>query len=137
MVKLRLRRRGRKFHAFYDIVAIDSRSRRDGAFIERVGYFNPNDEVSKVTLDHSKAIYWLNNGAQPTAIVNSLLSADGVLLRRHLGFKGKPEAEIEELVAKHKENTVKRYLKQKEVKRKRREAKAKAEAAAKAAAENA
>lgn len=137
MVKLRLRRRGRKFHAFYDIVAIDSRSRRDGAFIERVGFYNPNDELSKVNLDHSRAIYWLNNGAQATDIVNSILSVDGVLLRRHLAIKGKPENEIEELVAKHKEHAAKRYIKQKEEKRKRRAAKAKAEADAKAAAANA
>ena len=137
MVKLRLRRRGRKFHAFYDIVAIDSRARRDGAYIERLGFYNPNDEVSKILVDHNRAIYWLSTGAQPSAIVNSLLSVDGVMLRKHLTLKGKPEAEIEEMVVKHKEHAAQRYVKNKEAKRARQVAKAKAEAEAKAAAANA
>ena len=60
MVKLRLRRRGRKKHPFYDIVAIDGRARRDGASIERVGYFDPMTTPKHIVLDADRAIYWLN-----------------------------------------------------------------------------
>ena len=98
MVKLRLRRKGRKKAAFYDIVAVDGRTRRDGAFIERIGYFNPLTSPSTINIDHSRALYWLNNGAQPTDVVNALLSYDGVLLRRHLGFKNASPEVIEESV---------------------------------------
>lgn len=131
MVKLRLRRKGRKKAAFYDIVAVDGRTRRDGAFIERIGYFNPLTSPSVISIDHNRALYWLNNGAQPTDVVNSLLSYDGVLLRRHLGFKNTAAEEIEASVEKHKANAAKRYALNKE-KRKARKAKKSAAAAAKA-----
>ena len=127
MVKLRLRRKGRKKAAFYDIVAVDGRTRRDGAFIERIGYFNPLTSPSTINIDHSRALYWLNNGAQPTDVVNALLSYDGVLLRRHLGFKNASPEVIEESVEKHKANAAKRYVVNKE---KRTERKAKKAAAA-------
>ncbi|MCX6140118.1 MAG: 30S ribosomal protein S16 [Candidatus Kapabacteria bacterium] len=103
MVKLRLRRRGRKKHPFYDIVAIDGRARRDGASIERVGYIDPMTKPKNVVIDVSRAIYWLSVGAQPTDIVNEILSREGILLRRHLGFKGKTEEEIDAAVIQHKE----------------------------------
>ncbi len=128
MVKLRLRRKGRKKAAFYDIVAVDGRTRRDGAFIERIGYFNPLTTPSTISVDHSRAIYWLSNGAQPTDVVQSLLSYDGVLLRRHLGFKNVAAEEIEASVEKHKANVAKRYALNKE-KRKVRKAKKTAAAA--------
>lgn len=130
MVKLRLRRKGRKKAAFYDIVAVDGRTRRDGAFIERIGYFNPLTSPSTINIDHSRAVYWLNNGAQPTDVVRSLLSYDGVLLRRHLGFKNASAEVIEESVEKHKANAAKRYLVQKQ-KRKERKAKKAAAGSAK------
>lgn len=130
MVKLRLRRKGRKKAAFYDIVAVDGRTRRDGAFIERIGYFNPLTSPSTINIDHSRALYWLNNGAQPTDVVRSLLSYDGVLLRRHLGFKNASAEVIEESVEKHKANAAKRYLVQKQ-KRKERKAKKAAAGSAK------
>ncbi len=109
MVKLRLRRRGRKKHPFYDIVAIDGRARRDGASIERVGFVDPMTNPKAVTLDVSRALYWLSVGAQPTDIVEQILSREGVLLRRHLTFKGKTEAEIDEAVAQHKQVAAERY----------------------------
>ena len=98
MVKLRLRRKGRKKAPTYDIVAVDSRSRRDGDYLERVGYYDPMKQPSTVSFQHDRAIYWLNNGAQATDIVRSLMSADGVLLRRQMEFKGKTAEEIEETV---------------------------------------
>ncbi len=114
MVKLRLRRRGRKKAPFYDIVAVDARRRRDGAFIERVGYYNPMTQPSTIVLDHERSIYWLNVGAQPTDIVRSLLSYDGVLLRRQMQFKGKETEEITTSVDNHKLNAAARYSRKKQ-----------------------
>ena len=109
MVKLRLRRRGRKKHPFYDIVAIDGRARRDGAALERVGYLDPMTTPKNVVLDVPRALYWLSVGAQPTDIVNQIFSREGVLLRRHLAFKGKTEEEIEAAIVTHQEVSKARY----------------------------
>lgn len=109
MVKLRLRRRGRKKHPFYDIIAIDGRARRDGAPIERVGYIDPMTAPKTIVLDHSRALYWLNVGAQPTDIVNEILSREGVLLRKHLTIKGQSPEEIDAAVAQHREKAAARY----------------------------
>jgi small subunit ribosomal protein S16 len=77
-VKLRLKRMGAKAKPFYRIVAADSRSPRDGRFIETVGTYNPvGKEGNQVTVDEEKALKWLNNGAQPTDTVKSILSANG------------------------------------------------------------
>ena len=77
-VKLRLKRMGSKQKPFYRIVAADSRSPRDGRFIETVGTYNPIVKDNNVTVDEEKVIKWLNNGAQPTDTVKSLLSKSGV-----------------------------------------------------------
>lgn len=77
-VKLRLKRMGSKQKPFYRIVAADSRSPRDGRFIETVGTYNPIVKENNVTVDEEKVIKWLNNGAQPTDTVKSLLSKSGV-----------------------------------------------------------
>ena len=133
MVKLRLRRKGRRHFAVYDVVAIDGRKRRDGAYLERLGYYDPNTKPSTISIDPDRAIYWLNVGAQPTPIVRNLLSYDGILLRRALGFKGKNQVEIEEAVKLHKEKVIERYHKEKTDRRNRKEAKLKAEEEAKKA----
>jgi small subunit ribosomal protein S16 len=127
MVKLRLRRRGRKKHPFYDIIAIDGRDRRDGASIERVGFIDPMTTPKSVTLSVDRALYWLSVGAQPTDVVREILSREGVLLRRHLGFKGATAEEIEAAVAKHREVAASRYTRLKQ--RRADRARAKAEAA--------
>ena len=77
-VKLRLKRMGSKQKPFYRIVAADSRSPRDGRFIETVGTYNPIVKENNVTVNEELAIKWLNNGAQPTDTVKSLLSKAGV-----------------------------------------------------------
>jgi small subunit ribosomal protein S16 len=128
MVKLRLRRKGRKKAPTYDIVAVDSRARRDSDFLERVGYYDPMKQPSTVSFHHDRAIYWLNTGAQATDIVRSLLSADGVLLRRQMEFKGKTAEEIEAAVAQHRDHAIARYLK-KQASRKARKNAPPAEAA--------
>ena len=82
--KIRLQRRGRKDYAFYQIVVADSRAPRDGKFIERVGSYNPNTNPATIDLNFERALYWLNTGAQPTDTVRSILSHEGVLLKKHL-----------------------------------------------------
>ena len=77
-VKLRLKRMGSKQKPFYRIVAADSRSPRDGRFIETVGTYNPILKEDNVTVKEELVIKWLNNGAQPTDTVKSLLSKAGV-----------------------------------------------------------
>ena len=77
-VKLRLKRMGSKQKPFYRVVAADSRSPRDGRFIETVGTYNPIVKENNVTVDEEKVMKWLNNGAQPTDTVKSLLSKNGV-----------------------------------------------------------
>lgn len=109
MVKLRLRRKGRKGYPVYDVVAVDSRRKRDGAYIERLGYYDPNTSPNTVKLDDNRAIYWLNEGAQPTLTVKNIFSYEGVLLKRALLFKGLDEDQITEQVTKHKENALARH----------------------------
>ena len=83
-VKIRLARRGRKKAAMYDIVVADSRSPRDGRFIEKLGTYNPNTNPASIDYDGDRAFYWVMNGAEPTETVRAMLAYRGVLLRRHL-----------------------------------------------------
>ncbi len=94
-VKLRLRRDGRTHYAFFHLVAADSRAPRDGRFIEKLGYYNPNRNPAEIRFDHERVLYWLQQGAQPTETVHSLLSQEGILLKLHLWRKGKSPEEIE------------------------------------------
>ncbi len=123
MVKIRLRRKGRTHYPVYDIVATDSRNRRDGAFLERLGYYNPNTQPSTIQINFERALYWLDQGAQPTDVVRNLLSYEGVLLARHLRFKGKTDEEIQDAVRQHKEIVLARYWRRKELRKKREQAK--------------
>ena len=77
-VKLRLKRMGSKQRPFYRIIAADSRSPRDGRFIESVGTYDPIKKDENVTVDEEKVLKWLNNGAQPTDTVKSILTQTGV-----------------------------------------------------------
>jgi len=83
-VKIRLARRGRKKAAMYDIVVADSRSPRDGRFIEKLGTYNPLTNPASINYDEQKAFEWMMKGAQPTDTVRAMLSYRGVLYRRHL-----------------------------------------------------
>ena len=82
-VKLRLKRMGAKKRPFYRIVAADSRSPRDGRFIETVGTYNPITEPAEVKIDEELALKWLGNGAQPTDTVRDLLSKQGIMKKFH------------------------------------------------------
>lgn len=79
MVKLRLRRMGANNQPFYRIVAVDSRVKRDGKYIECIGWYDPKPEPLKLTVDTDLAIKWLSVGAQPSETVRSLLRRAGVL----------------------------------------------------------
>ncbi len=84
MVKIRLARRGRKKLALYDVVVADARAPRDGAFIEKIGTYNPITHPPTIELNDEKAFTWLMNGAQPSDTVKTLLSHRGVMMRKHL-----------------------------------------------------
>ncbi len=94
-VRLRLRRMGKKKQPFYRIVAIDSRVKRDGKYLENLGTYNPIKNPTELTLNAERALYWLGVGAQPSDTVRNLLSKTGVMLRFDLIKRGKSEAEIE------------------------------------------
>lgn len=93
-VKLRLRRMGKKKQPIYKIVAADSRSPRDGRFIEAIGLYNPLTNPHTVEVNEDRVQYWLNNGAQPTLTVKSLLSKKGILLKRDLKKRGFAEDRV-------------------------------------------
>ena len=79
MVKIRLKRMGMKKMPFYRVVVTDSRSPRDGRFIEEIGYYNPVSNPVELKLNGERAKYWLETGAQPTDTVRCLLKKGGVL----------------------------------------------------------
>jgi small subunit ribosomal protein S16 len=83
-VKIRLARKGRKKKAFYHIVVADSRSPRDGRYIEKIGSYNPITNPATIDLDFDKALGWLQNGALPTDTCRAILSYKGVLIKKHL-----------------------------------------------------
>jgi small subunit ribosomal protein S16 len=73
-VKIRLKRMGAKHAPFYRVVVADSRSPRDGKFIEEIGYYNPTTNPTTIKIDAEKAASWIKNGAQPSDTVKRLLS---------------------------------------------------------------
>ena len=77
-VKIRLRRMGQKKAPFYRIVVADSRSPRDGRFIDEIGYYDPTKEPSEIRVDEEAAKKWLANGAQPTQTVVKILKTAGI-----------------------------------------------------------
>ena len=95
-VKLRLARMGKKKQPYYRIVAADSRTRRDGKYIEKIGHYNPLMNPAEVMIDEEKAFYWLKNGAVPTETVKSLFSQKGIMLKWHYIRDGHDEAKVEE-----------------------------------------
>ncbi|WP_299124126.1 30S ribosomal protein S16 [uncultured Tenacibaculum sp.] len=83
-VKIRLQRHGKKGKPFYWVVAADSRAKRDGRFLEKIGTYNPNTNPATIDLDVDGAVKWLQNGAQPTDTARAILSYKGALLKNHL-----------------------------------------------------
>ncbi|MCS1351356.1 30S ribosomal protein S16 [Mechercharimyces sp. CAU 1602] len=82
-VKIRLKRMGAKKVPFYRLVATDSRSPRDGRFIEEIGYYNPLKDPVVLKIDKEKAMKWLENGAQPSDTVKNLFRQEGIMKEFH------------------------------------------------------
>lgn len=102
-VKIRLSRMGKKKQPIYKVVAADARAPRDGKFIEALGIYNPVKNPAIIELKEERIHYWLDNGAQPTDTVNSILRNQGILYRRELQKKGLSPEAINEEIAKWKE----------------------------------
>ena len=83
-VKIRLQRHGKKGKPFYWVVAADSRAKRDGKFLEKLGTYNPNTNPATIDLNLDSAVKWLHDGAQPTDTARAILSYKGALLKHHL-----------------------------------------------------
>jgi len=99
-VKIRLTRFGRKKRPFYRIVVTDTRSPRDGRYLECLGTYEALTSPSAVKVEESRVNYWLDKGAVPSDTVRSLLKHKGILVRRNLKKRGFEEAGIEEEVKK-------------------------------------
>ena len=99
MVKLRLRRMGANNAPFYRIVAVDARVKRDGKYIECVGWYDPKPKDLKLNIETDRAIYWLSVGAQPSDTVRSLLRKAGVLQIWHENKIAKKKEEAVEVEA--------------------------------------
>ncbi|MTH52717.1 30S ribosomal protein S16 [Bacillus mangrovi] len=82
-VKIRLKRMGAKKSPFYRIVVADSRSPRDGRFIETVGTYNPVAQPAEVKIDEALALQWMQNGAKPSDTVRNLFSSQGIMEKFH------------------------------------------------------
>ncbi|MBU4487163.1 MAG: 30S ribosomal protein S16 [Candidatus Delongbacteria bacterium] len=93
MVKLRMTRLGKKKTPFYRIIAIDSRKRRDGDYIEKLGFYDPiaSGQAERLKIDAEKAIKWLLDGAQPSPTVKNLFSEEGIMLRYDMTRRLKKE----------------------------------------------
>lgn len=109
-VRIRLQRHGKKGKPFYWVVAADSRSKRDGKFLEKLGVYNPNTNPATIDLDIDSSVKWLQNGAQPTDTARAILSYKGVLLKHHLMGGVRKGALTEEQV----EEKFKTWLEEKE-----------------------
>lgn len=81
---IRLQRHGHRAYAFYSIVVTHRRAPRDGRFIEKLGTYNPNNDPAVVDLNFERALYWIEQGAQPSDTVRSILSREGVMMMKHL-----------------------------------------------------
>lgn len=82
--RIRLQRHGRKGKAFFHIVVADSRAKRDGRFIEKIGTYNPITNPAIIHLDIDRAVYWLQTGAEPSNTARNILSYKGALMKKHL-----------------------------------------------------
>ena len=91
-VKIRLRRRGRKKRAEFDVVIADARGKRDGAYIEKIGKYNVQSVPAEIEINETSVLDWLLKGAQPTPTVRAILSHQGILLKKHLQVGVKKKA---------------------------------------------
>lgn len=102
--KIRLQRQGKKGHPYFHIVVADVRAARDGKYIERLGFYNPNTDPATIEIDVDSTVKWLNNGAQPTDTARAILAYKGVLYKNHL-LKGVKKGAFDEAEAEKRFNT--------------------------------
>ena len=98
--KIRLKRIGRRNRPFYRMVAMDARSRRDGAAIEELGWYNPIDDEKSFELKNDRILHWLSEGAQPTEAAKKLLKRSGLSHRWHLMKQGLNQSDIDKEMKK-------------------------------------
>ena len=98
MVKIRMRREGKKKHPIYKLVAADSRSPRNGGYLEALGQYDPHTNPVTLKLKEQRIEYWLRKGAQPTDTVRSLLRRNGFWLQWTLTRQGKDEATVKSVM---------------------------------------
>ena len=99
-VRIRLQRHGRKKRPFYRLVAADARAQRDGAFLERLGHYDPLTDPADIVIDEEKALKWLRHGAQPSDTAKRLLSKCGIMMKFEYEKLGRPmpeDAVVEEV----------------------------------------
>lgn len=125
-VRIRLSRVGRKKIPHYRIVVMDSRNRRDGVFLDKIGVYDPRHEPVRVEIIERKALEWLSRGASPSETVRSLLSRQGIMLRFDLLKRDTPADRVEEAVSKWKAEAAGREAQRAQRKAQRRKAKEKA-----------
>ena len=111
-VRIRLARKGRKRTAYYHVVVADSRSPRDGRYIEKIGNYNPVTDPATIEIDFNKALDWLQKGAQPTDTCRAILSYKGIMLKKHL-LEGVKKGAFDETEADRRFNE---WMKQQEEK---------------------
>ena len=99
MVRIRLRRTGKKKQASYRVVVADKESPRDGRFIETIGHYNPRTEPPTVVIKADRALYWLSQGAQPSDPVARMLKKQGIMAHFEAYKRGEPLPTAEELAA--------------------------------------
>jgi small subunit ribosomal protein S16 len=140
-VSLRLQRHGRKKIPYYWIIAVDGRKKRDGAYLERIGSYNPLTVPAEIEIDTDRALYWLENGAQPSDTVHAILKYKGIMHRKHLlrGVKmgiitqEQADAKWQEHVDKKQEQIVERLRNIDKKQKEERDKRVKAETAKKEA----
>ncbi|PKR80409.1 30S ribosomal protein S16 [Brumimicrobium salinarum] len=110
--KIRLQRHGKKGYAFYHVVVADSRSKRDGRFIEKLGTYNPNTNPATIDIDFDRSLTWVSSGAEMSDTARALLSYKGVLYKNHL-MKGVAKGALSEADVEKKFEA---WLKDKEAK---------------------
>jgi small subunit ribosomal protein S16 len=108
--KIRLQRHGKKARAFYHIVSADTRAKRDGRFIEKLGTYNPNTNPATIDINFDRALYWVSEGAEMTDTARAILSYKGVLYKNHL-IKGIAKGALTEAQVEEKFN---KWLEEKE-----------------------
>jgi small subunit ribosomal protein S16 len=132
-VRIRLTRAGRKKIPHYRIVVMDSRNRRDGAYLDQIGVYHPSQKPAVLEINEVKALKWLGQGASPSLTVKNLFSSKGLMLRFDLVKRGTPEDKVSESVAKFLETAAAAKAQKAERRAQKRKAKAAASGSAEAA----